>query len=98
MSKKNTTLIAAILLISGCTREVYLQEVPCVDNECSPCPAVVAPCPPEKLECCPEIKAETTTEKYLVQDVPSAKITYVPCEQKAKTNCRTVCREVLVKK
>ena len=35
MLNKTTTAFALILLACGCTREVYLQEVPCED--CQPC-------------------------------------------------------------
>lgn len=91
MVKKRTTLLAAIILLSGCTREVYLQEVPCVEGDCD------CPCVAENRECCPETEMLTETITYQVTDMPTAPSTYTPCNTTTTTRtCRKVCREVRI--
>lgn len=81
----------AAMALCGCAREVYLQPVPC-EEECPACP-----CYGGLNECCPEIVTETVVTTYQVYDVPAPAVTYVPCDNGIK-RCRTVCREVLVKR
>ncbi len=81
----------AILTLGGCAREVYLQPVPC-EPECPKCP-----CFADATECCPETRMETRTITYQVYDIPAPAVTYVPCDNHIK-RCRTVCREVSIKR
>lgn len=43
MQNKKSLVLMLALMAAGCTREVYLQPVPCVD--CEPEPVVEEPCP-----------------------------------------------------
>lgn len=89
MLKKTHLLLALILCATGCTREVYLQSVPCVECEES-CPCIGS------LDCCEETVTKTNTYVFEIEDVPATPTTYKPCAQ--KRNCRTVCRQVEVTK
>lgn len=84
MLKKTSLVLALALLMSGCTREVYLQEVPCVD--CQPCVE----------DTCREVQTEI--QVYQVYDYAPQPVVYNPCGCTTCTapvrNCRTVCREV----
>lgn len=95
MLKKSYYILCLALMAAGCTKEVYLQAVPCVEGNCEPEPVVVpAPC-----ECgCPELMMQTETISYQVVDVPARTMTYTyqPCAMQ-QSNCRTVCREVKVR-
>ncbi|MCM1324539.1 MAG: hypothetical protein NC218_10485 [Acetobacter sp.] len=95
MLKKSSLLLALAILLSGCTREVYLQAVPCAEGNCE------CPCISETRECCPETAMMTETIQYQVYDVPAREVTYIPCPTKKTTKtttttrtCRKVCREV----
>lgn len=105
MLKKSSLLLAFAILLSGCTREVYLQAVPCVEGDCE------CPCQSETRECCPETAMMTETIRYQVQDVAAAPTVYTPCcdpcatvpTQKVTTTtttttrtCRKTCRQVRV--
>lgn len=90
MVKKSTLLLTAAILLSGCTREVYLQAVPCAEGNCD------CPCVSETRECCPETQMLTETIQYQVIDgpvvtptytpcCPQVTPTYTPCNQKTKT-------------
>ncbi|MBO5284645.1 MAG: hypothetical protein J6B00_02080 [Alphaproteobacteria bacterium] len=94
MLKKSYVILSLARLAAGCTKEVYLQAVPCVEGNCDPKPVVALV--PEPCGC-PELIMQTQTISYQMVDVPSPATTYVyqPCG--AKRNCRTVCREVKVK-
>lgn len=78
----------AILTLAGCTREVYLQPVPCETDECPACPCYIG-----AEETCPETEMETVIQTYQVYDVPAPSVTYAPCETSG-SRCRTVCRAV----
>jgi len=76
MVKKSTLLFTAAILMSSCTREVYLQSVPCVEGDCG------CQCFTESGECCPETEMLKETIRYQVIDspvVPVAPVTYTPC-------------------
>ena len=79
----------AALALAGCTREVYLQPVPC-EPECPSSPCFVG-----ASECCPETAVQTVVTTYQVYDVPAPTVTYIPCDNGVR-RCRTVCREVRV--
>ena len=59
----------AALALAGCTREVYLQPVPC-EPECPSCPCFVG-----ASECCPETAVQTVVTTYQVYDVPAPTVT-----------------------
>lgn len=82
-------LAVAGLMLSGCTREVYLQPVPC-EEDCPKCPCFVG-----ASECCPETAVQTVVTTYQVYDVPAPAVTFVPCDNGVK-RCRTVCKKVKV--
>lgn len=87
---KNLVILGTLgLLAAGCSREVYLQSVPCT-NGCQPCPAT---------EVCTEIAEQTEIQKFVVYDVPAKPVKYIPCEEQTSPDkrCRKVCREVSVK-
>lgn len=65
----------AALALAGCTREVYLQPVPC-EPECPGCPCFVG-----ASECCPETAVQTVVTTYQVYDVPAPTVTYIPWRQ-----------------
>ncbi len=101
MLKKSSLILTLAILLSGCTREVYLQAVPCVEGECE------CSCESQTRECCPETAMLTETIRYQVYDVPSAPTVYTPvCNPCAAAPvvttttttriCRKTCREVLV--
>jgi len=92
MPKFKSLLLLTALFLSSCTREVYLQPVPCVD--CEPCPQ----CTDLTPECCPEIAEQTQILVYQVYDVPAVPTCYQPCAtcEAPKSNCRTVCRQYKV--
>ena len=94
---KKASLILVLLAITGCTREVYLQQVPCAD--CEPCPK----CRDLTPECCPELAMQREIQLYevyepVVTPCQPACIT-TPCANTVTTvtttrsNCRTVCRQ-----
>ncbi len=87
---KSTSLLAAaaLLLMSGCTREVYLQAVPCAEGNCEPCTAYT--------DTCPELELQTVTVQYQVYDIPAPKVEYVPCADTPTRRCRTVCRQTRI--
>jgi len=89
MLKKTSLVLALVLLASGCTREVYLQKVPCVD--CEPC---VEPCTELTPACCPELAVQTEIQYYQVYDYPPQPVTYSPCGGVPMKHCRTTCKEV----
>lgn len=86
MLKTTSLIIAAAMLMSGCTREVYLQAVPCAENNCKPC---------SYTETCPELEMQTVTVQYQVYDVPAPAVTYTPCGTTTR-KCRTTCRHVQI--
>ncbi len=88
MQKKSLVLALFLMLLGGCTREVYLQPVPCTEG-CPSCPCFVG-----ASECCPETAAQTEIQTYQVYDVPAPAVTYQPCDGGKYKRCRTVCREV----
>lgn len=106
MLKKTTLLLASAILLSGCTREVYLQAVPCVEGDCE------CACTSQTRECCPETAMMTETIRYQVYDIPAAPVVYTPCcdpcaaaADTASTTtttttttrtCRKTCRQVRV--
>lgn len=94
MARSAFILTVLAVLAAGCTREVYLQPVPCEEG-CAPC--AEEPCFAREADCCPELKAVTVRQTYYVSDVPSAPTTYVPCDNGSVRRCRTVCRERRVK-
>lgn len=85
LKNKSLLAIASVLIISACSHEVYLQPVPCVENNCPPC-----------AETCPEIEMQTVTIQYQVYDVPSPKVEYTPCANSTTRKCRTVCRHTKI--
>lgn len=89
MPKFTSLLMLTALFLSGCTREVYLQPVPCTD--CQPCEH----CTDLTPECCPEIAETTEILVYQVYDVPVVPTCYQPCMtcEAPRSNCRTVCRQ-----
>lgn len=87
---KNLIILGTLgLLAAGCSREVYLQSVPCAKG-CQPCPTT---------EVCPEIAEQTENQKFIMYDVPSTPTNYIPCKEQTSSGkrCRKVCREVSVK-
>ena len=94
MPKFTKLILMSALFLSGCTREVYLQPVPCVD--CQPC----SHCTDLTPECCPEIAETTETIVYQVYDVPAAPTCYQPCPTCMTVSeprpCRTVCRKRII--
>lgn len=88
MLKKTILFVAAVFSLSGCTREVYLQAVPCEEDNCKPCASYT--------QSCPELEMQTVTVQYSVYDVPAPKTVYTPCSANRTRNCRTVCRQVQV--
>ena len=89
MLKKSCLILSLMLVASGCTREIYLQAVPCTEGNCGQKEVIEAlpPCG------CPELMMQTKTITYHVVDVPSPKVTYVNrCDNDVK-NCKTVCHE-----
>jgi hypothetical protein len=85
MLKKVICLMSLSIALSGCTREVYLQAVPCED--CKPCPCDNA----QTGDCCPETAMQTEIQVYQLEDVTPAPA----CGQvAAPRNCRKVCRQV----
>lgn len=98
MFSKTRIMALTVLLISGCTREVYLQKVPCVD--CEPC--VEEPCQELTPTCCPELAMQTEVQVYQVYDNVPQPVSYTPCPrqncqvEKPVSNCHTVCRKVMI--
>lgn len=84
---KKSIIITLLFIISACTREVYLQPVPCVEGSCQKCP-----CEKGALECCEELKQQTEIQHYQVYDVPTPPTTYTT----EKSNCRKVCRKIKI--
>ena len=92
MLKKTSLILCLPLIFSACTREVYLQRVPC--TECG-CPDVVCPAPTP--DCCMEVAEQTEIQVFRVYDVPAQPVVYQPCVEEApQSNCRTVCKVVPV--
>ena len=106
MVKTSTLLLTSVILLSGCTREVYLQKVPCAEGDCE------WPYVSKTREDCEETKALTHVMQYQIIDVPVVPVTYVPvvpvtyvpcCNNTTSTtttttttttrNCRTVCHD-----
>ncbi len=87
MLKSTSLIIAAAMLMSGCTREVYLQAVPCTED-CEPCTSYT--------DVCPELEMQTVTMQYQVYDVPAPVTTYTPCGATKTRTCRTTCRHVRI--
>lgn len=73
MLKKASLLLALATILSGCTREVYLQAVPCAEGECE------CECTSQTRDCCPEMAMVTETIRYQVEDVTAAPVVYAPC-------------------
>jgi len=83
-------LLLGMAMLAGCSREVYLQPVPC-EEECPECPCFIG-----ADECCPETAMQTEVQSFQVYDVPAKATDYVPCEEEEeRSNCRMVCRKVL---
>ena len=75
MIKKINAILIPMLALCGCTREVYLQEVPCVD------------CQPQIEEPCPELEPQTVV--YQVYEAPM--VQPCPCTCAYQTCCQTCC-------
>ena len=89
MLKRSYSVLFLALLASGCTREVYLQAVPCVEGNCEPEPVVVPAPVPAPCPCgCPELMMQTETINYQVVDMPVP--VYQPCS--TPCSCQPVCR------
>jgi len=88
MLKKTSLIVMLALLASGCTREVYLQEVPCTD--CQPEPVIEEPCQELTPTCCPEMAMQTQFQVYQVYEVPVVPVVYQPCcTMVPVSNCST---------
>ena len=73
--KKINTILISMLALCGCTREVYLQEVPCAD------------CQPQVVEePCPELEPQTVV--YQVYEAP---VVACPCVCAYYMTCMTPC-------
>lgn len=85
MVKTLSVVVAVVALCGGCTREVYLQSVPCVEGECQPCYV-------GQTEVCPEVEMQTVRQTFEVYDVsaqPAADCR--PCAN-VQMRCQTVCQ------
>lgn len=72
MAKTSTLLVSLAILLSGCTREVYLQKVPCVEGDCE-CPYVS-----KMREDCPQTKMQTKRTQYQLIEPVVVPVAYVP--------------------
>jgi len=75
MIKKTNAILIAMFALCGCTREVYLQEVPCAD------------CQPQIEEPCPELEPEIVV--YHVYEAPMVQA--CPCTCSYQMSCQTTC-------
>ena len=92
MLKKASLILCLPLILQACTREVYLQKVPC--TECG-CPGVV--CPEPVPTCCQEIAEQTEIQVFRIYDVPVQPVVYQPCVEEVPVSpCRTTCKVVPV--
>lgn len=82
MLKKIKILSLFVLILSGCSKEVYLQPVPCN------CPCFVG-----QAEDCPETKLQTEEQVYLIEDIATQPTNYIYTEEKI-THCTKKCRKV----
>ena len=99
---KKASLVLALMMMTGCTREVYLQPVPCADCEPKPCER----CTDLTPECCPELAMHREIQVYEVYEEIPCQPTCVnnPCANTVTTttvteprrNCRTVCRQRMI--
>lgn len=85
MNKTKLILLSSILLISSCTKEVYLQPVPC-DTECKPCFV-------GKTEYCPETEIMTERQVYQIEDVEKPKVVYTHLENGNIRRCKQICHQ-----
>lgn len=78
MIKKTNAILISMLALCGCTREVYLQEVPCAD------------CQPQVVEePCPELVPQTVVYQVYEAPVCPCTCTYQTCCQTCCTvNCQ----------
>lgn len=84
MMKKSLALIALVTLFTGCTRQVFLQSVPC-EKDCG-CPLLAAEPP------CPEM--ETRTIKYQIYETAPVVQKTTSCAKTTTKRCTTTCRQV----
>ena len=85
MKKINLTLLLLCILISSCTREVYLQQVPC-EEECPPC---------ENF--CEETDTMTERVVFQIEDVKRQKPNYKYDENGKLVNCKHTCKQIKIK-
>ena len=85
MNKIKLILLSSVLLINGCTKEVYLQPVPC-ETECKPCFI-------GKKEYCPETDIMTERQVYQVEDVEKPKVDYTYLENGNIRRCKHTCHQ-----
>lgn len=90
MKKINLILLAIPLLISGCTREIYVAPVPC-ETECEPCFV-------NQSEKCEETELMTEHQVYQIQDIEKQKVDYTYISENKIRRCKHVCRQKQIKK
>jgi hypothetical protein len=81
MKKINLTLLLLCTLISGCTKEVHLQQVPCVED-CPPC---------ENF--CEETDVMTEKVVFQIEDVERQKPNYKYNEKGNLVLCTHKCKQ-----
>ena len=90
--------LLSLVLLAGCTREVYLQPVSC-NGDCQKkeevvapvvVPTCVTPCV-NMLSCCQV--TETQVIKYQVYEAPAPKVTIQPIDNGFR-RCRQSCHKV----
>lgn len=88
--KKSNLAFALILLACGCTREVYLQEVPCED--CQPCEEDICKEPVQEVQTYEFIEPAPAPEPAPVcqPTCPMPACVYYPCPVVTCTPCATV--------
>ena len=90
MLKRTSLILCLPLIFSACTREVYLQKVPC--TECG-CPDVV--CPEPTPDCCMEVAEQTEIQVFRVYDAPIQPVVYQPCVEVVPVVPVTPCCQVV---
>lgn len=90
MLNKTTTALALILLACGCTREVYLQEVPCED--CQPCEEDTCQAPVTEVQTYEFIEPAPAPapEPVCQPSCPMPACVVYPCPVVTCTPCATV--------
>lgn len=82
MNKTKIILFVLTLILNGCTKNIYLEPVPC-QKDCKPCTDGL----------CEEVKNSTELQTFYIEDMPKDKADYSNITAGKIKRCTTTCRQ-----